>query len=118
MRTTHRYDAELRVDRRDHVGGLGHEPQLPLAFLVHDFDERQRCVRKIWGCFQVWLHIGCIDGGGVEIGHCSQFMWGSQTRSVGCVSRAALDGRLFCGSTGRAYVPEAVCGQLLCSNKI
>ena len=71
VRTAHGHDAELGVDCRDDVGRLGHEPQLPLAFVVDHFDERQRCVRKIWGCFQVRLHIGCIDGGGVEVCHCS-----------------------------------------------
>ena len=65
VRTAHGHNAELRVDRRDHVGGLGHEPQLSFASLVDHLDERQRCVRKICHCFQVRLHIGCIDGGGI-----------------------------------------------------
>jgi hypothetical protein len=73
VRATHSYDAELRIDRRDDVCGLGHEPQLPLASVVdHHFDERQWRVGEFCHCFQVRLHIGCIDGGGVEVCHCSK----------------------------------------------
>ena len=106
VRTAHRYDAELGVNRRDHVRGLGHEPQLPLAFVVDHFDERQRCVRKIWGCFQVWLHIGCIDGGGVEIGHCSQ------SRARVWLGQHGLAKGDYIAATFRASSPQAVWGQL------
>ena len=68
------------------------------------FDERQRCVRKICRCFQVRLHIGCIDGGGVEIGHCSQ------SRARVWLGQHGLERETILRQHGSCVSPEAVWG--------